>query len=270
MKSCVVNGLSIGGDNPVRLMGVINCSPESFYSDSFVPVDSVHKRAVEMVEAGAAIIDIGARSTAPNAQQISGKAEADRIDAALREMDGSGIMVSVDTMSPGVLEVCLKHEIHMINDIAGLSSPAYAGAAAASGLPVIAMASVSVPGDAVGCDATQMALATVVRRCEQSGIDNYILDPGIGMWTPFRSVDDDWDLCIHFDRFSSFGRPLLAAISRKTFLGMLLDRFPEDRLAGSLAVTFWLLQKGASLVRTHDVAATADVIRTYERLVKVQ
>jgi dihydropteroate synthase len=88
------------------------------------------------------------------------------------------------------------------------------------------------------------------------------------MWTPFRSVDDDWDLCKNFGRFSSFGRPLLAAISRKTFLGMLLDRLPEDRLAGSLAVTLWLLQNGASLVRTHDVAATADVVRVYERLVK--
>ena len=270
MRPCTVNGISVGGDAPVRLMGVINCSPESFYTDSFVQNDSVHTRAVEMVEAGASIIDIGARSTAPNTQQISGRTEAERIDAALAEMDGSGITVSVDTMSPGVLEVCLKHEIHMINDIAGLSSDRYAGIAAASGLPVIAMASVSQPGDAAGFGATEKALATVVLRCEQYGIDHYILDPGIGMWTPFRSVDDDWDLCRNFKKFSSFGRPLLAAISRKTFLGMLLDRLPEDRLAGSLAVTLWLLQEGASLVRTHDVAATADVVKVYERLVKGQ
>jgi dihydropteroate synthase len=270
MRHCVVNGLSIGGDTPVRLMGVINCSPESFYTDSFVPVDSVHKQAVGMVEAGASIIDIGARSTAPNAQQISGKAEAERIDAALAEMDGSGITVSVDTMSPGVLKVCLQHEIHMINDIAGLSSDTYARMAAASNLPVIAMASGSQPGDAAGVAATEKALSTVVSRCERYGIDHYILDPGIGMWTPFRSVDDDWELCRNFEKFSSFNRPLLAAISRKTFLGMLLDRLPEDRLSGSLAVTLWLLQKGASLVRTHDVAATADVVRVYERLVKEQ
>jgi dihydropteroate synthase len=270
MRPCVVNGLTIGGIAPVRIMGVINISPESFYTDSFVPVESVHKRAVEMVNEGASIIDIGARSTAPNVQQISGKAEAERIDAALTEMDGSGITVSVDTMHPGVLEVCLKHDIHMINDIAGLSSPAYAKAAAASGLPLIAMASVSRPGDAAGFDATVQALATVVSRCRENGIDNYILDPAVGMWIPFRSVDDDWDLCRNFEKFSSFDRPLLAAISRKTFLGMLLDRLPEDRLAGSLAVTVWLLQKGASVVRTHDVAATADVVKVYERLVKEQ
>jgi dihydropteroate synthase len=88
------------------------------------------------------------------------------------------------------------------------------------------------------------------------------------MWTPLRSVEDDWDLCRNFDQFRSFDRPLLAAISRKTFLGMLLDRPPEDRLAGSLAATFWLLQKGASIVRTHDVAATADVVKVHERLVR--
>jgi dihydropteroate synthase len=270
MHQCVVNGFAIGGDAPVRIMGVINVSHESFYTDSFVPVESVHKRATEMVNEGACIIDIGARSTAPNTQQISGKTEAERIGAALKEMDGSGITVSVDTMHPGVLDLCLKHEIHLINDITGLSSDAYAKAAAASGLPVIAMASVFQPGDAAGFAATQKALETVVSRCRQYNIGNYILDPGVGMWTPMRTVDNDWDLCRNFDRFLSFDRPLLAAISRKTFLGMLLDRLPEDRLAGSLAATFWLLHKGASLVRTHDVAATADVMKVYGRLVKGQ
>jgi dihydropteroate synthase len=223
-----------------------------------------------MVEAGASVIDIGARSTAPNVQAISGKAEAERMEEALREMDGSGITVSIDTMHPGVLELCLQHEIHMINDISGLMSDAYARAAAASGLPVVAMASVSRPGDAAGFAATEKALATVVSRCRQFGIDNYILDPGVGMWTPHRTVDDDWELCRNFDKFSSFDRPLLAAISRKTFLGILLDRLPEDRLSGSLAVTLWLLQKGASIVRTHDIATTADVVKVYERLVKGQ
>ena len=267
MRPCVVNGIPVGGDAPVRIMGVINVSHESFYSDSFVTVESVHKTATEMVEAGASVIDIGARSTAPNTQQISGKTEAERIDAALAELDGSGITVSVDTMHPGVLSVCLQHEVHMINDIAGLANDAYARSAAASKLPVIAMASISRPGDAVGVAATGNALSTIVERCARYGIDNYTLDPGVGMWTPFRSVDDDWELCRNFDSFLAHGRPLLAAISRKTFLGLFLDRQPEDRLAGSLAATFWLLHKGASMIRTHDVAATADVVRVYERLV---
>jgi len=268
MRHCVVNNLIIGGDAPVRLMGVINCSPESFYANSYIPLDFVHKTAVGMVEQGADLIDIGARSTAPNTQAISGSTEAERIDAALRELDGSGITVSVDTMNPWVLDVCLNHDIHAINDISGLTSPVYAQRLARSGLPAFLMASKENPGDAVGLDATLTALESVTSRCETAGIKDYVLDPGIGIWTPFRSVEDDWTLCRHFSEFGKFGRPVLAAISRKTFIGDLLNRDPEDRLAGSLAVTLMLLEKGASVVRTHDVAQTLDVIRVFERMVK--
>lgn len=269
MRYCVVNKLRIGGDSPVRLMGVINCSPESFYANSYIPTDIVHKTAVGMVEQGADLIDIGARSTAPNTQAISGSTEAERIDAALRELEGSGITVSVDTMNPWVLDVCLKHDIHAINDISGLSSPVYTKKLSQSGLPAFLMASNDQPGDAVGLDATMAALSRVVERCEASGIKNYVLDPGIGIWTPFRSVEDDWTLCQHFSEFGRFDRPLLAAISRKTFIGDLLSRNPEDRLAGSLAVTMTLLSKGASVVRTHDVAQTRDIIRVFERMGKM-
>ena len=268
MRHCVINNLIIGGDAPVRLMGVINCSPESFYANSYIPPNFVHKTAVGMVEQGADLIDIGARSTAPNTQAISGSTEAERIDAALTELDGSGITVSVDTMNPWVLDVCLNHDIHAINDISGLTSPVYAQRLARSGLPAFLMASNEKPGDAIGLDATLTALERVTTRCETTGIKEYVLDPGIGIWTPFRSVEDDWTLCRHFSEFRKFGRPVLAAISRKTFIGDLLNRDPEDRLAGSLAVTMMLLEKGASVVRTHDVAQTLDVIRVFERMVK--
>lgn len=268
MRPCIINKLTIGGEAPPRVMGVINCSIESFYHDSYVPTNEIHAKAVAMVEAGADILDVGARSTAPNAQAISGTEEAERIDAALKELDGTGFTISVDTMNPWVLDVCLKHGIHAVNDIAGFASPAYAKRVADAGLPAFLMATNYTPGDAVGVEATEKALATVVRRCEDAGIDNYVLDPGIGIWTPFRSYDDNWELCRHFDDFGRFGRPLLAAISRKSFIGNLVNREPEERLAGSLAVTIFLLQKGASIVRTHDVKETVDAIHVHERMVK--
>ena len=268
MRPCVVNRLTIGGDAPPRVMGVINCSPESFYHDSYVPTAEIHAKAVAMVEAGADMLDVGARSTAPNSQAISGAEEATRIDAALKELDGTGFTVSVDTMNPWVLDVCLKHGIHAVNDIAGFASPAYARRVADAGLPAFLMATDYTPGDAVGVAATEKALAAVIGRCEAAGIDNYVLDPGIGIWTPHRSYDDNWELCRHFDAFTGFGRPLLAAISRKSFLGNLLNREPEERLAGSLAVTVFLLQKGAAVVRTHDVKETVDAIRVYNRMVR--
>jgi dihydropteroate synthase len=268
MRPCIIDKLIIGGDAPPRVMGVINCSIESFYNDSYIPTNEIHAKAVEMVEAGADILDVGARSTAPNAQAISGSEEAGRIDAALKELDGTGFTISVDTMNPWVLDVCLKHEIHAVNDIAGFASPAYVKRVADAGLPAFVMATDYIPGDAVGLAATEKTLGTVSARCEAAGIDNYVLDPGIGAWTPFRSYDDDWELCRHFDRFCRFDRPLLAAISRKSFIGNLVNREPEQRLAGSLAVTMYLLQKGASVVRTHDVKETVDIVKVYGRMVK--
>jgi dihydropteroate synthase len=223
-----------------------------------------------MVDAGADILDLGARSTAPNTQPISGTQEAERIDEALKELDGTGFTISVDTMNPWVLDICMKHEIHAVNDIAGFCSEAYVRRVADAGLPAIVMATDYQPGDAIGVAATHKALETVVQRCKAAGIDNYVLDPGIGLWTPFRSVDDDWELSRHFEEFLRYDRPLLAAVSRKSFIGNLLNREPQERLSGSLAVTMTLLQKGAAMVRTHDVRETVDTVRVFERLVKRQ
>jgi dihydropteroate synthase len=115
-----------------------------------------------------------------------------------------------------------------------------------------------------------LALAAIMRRCEAAGIDQYVLDPGVGIWTPKRSVEDNWELCRHFGEFRQFDRPLLAAVSRKTFIGDLLGREPEDRLSGTLAVTMMLLAKGVSVVRAHDVRETRDAIRVYECMVQGQ
>jgi dihydropteroate synthase len=249
-------------------MGVINVSGESFYLGSYIPIKEVHATAVSMIQQGADMIDIGARSTAPNTQAISGKTEAERIDAALGELDGIGITISVDTMNPGVLEVCLKHDIHAANDISGFLSPAYAKKVADAGLPAFVMATNKQPGDPIGVDATLASLNEVMLRCENAGVNDYVLDPGIGIWTPHRSIGDDWDLCRNFEKFLCFDRPVLAAISRKTFIGMLLNREPEDRLPGTLAVTMKLLEKGASVIRVHDVAATRDVMKVYVHLVE--
>jgi dihydropteroate synthase len=162
----------------------------------------------------------------------------------------------------------MKHEIHAVNDIAGFCSAAYVRRVADAGLPAIVMATNYQPGDAVGVEATHKALATVMQRCNAAGIDNFVLDPGVGLWTPLRSVDDDWELCRHFEEFLRYDRPLLAAVSRKSFIGNLLGREPQERLSGGLAVTLTLIEKGASLVRTHDVKETIDTVRIFERLVK--
>ncbi|MDK2990329.1 MAG: dihydropteroate synthase [Methanoculleus sp.] len=265
-QHCTVNRLRIGGGSPVRLMGVINCSPESFYRGSYTPVGRIYDRALAMLDSGADMIDLGARSTAPGSPAITVAEEAARMDAALSELDGTGITVSVDTRHPEVLEVCLRHDVHAVNDISGLADERYARAVADSGLPVFAMASFREPGDAVGLAATREALEAVVKRCALLGIDEYVLDPAVGRWTLERTSEDDWELCRNFSSFLAFGRPVLAAVSRKTFIGDLLGRGPEDRLAGTLALTAMLVAAGAAVVRSHDVAETADLLRVYETM----
>jgi dihydropteroate synthase len=266
MHSCTVNRIKIGGGAPVRLMGVINCSPESFYSASYIPVHRVYARASEMAEQGADLIDIGARSTAPGVSSISIQEEKERITAVLRELDGSPFAISVDTMHPEVLEVALRYEIHAVNDISGLANPDFARLLADSGLPAFLMASETRPGDAIGVLETVRVLGLVLARCEAHGIRDIILDPGIGLWIPERTVGNDWEICRAFEEFGVFGYPLLAAVSRKSFIGSLLGKAPEERLYGSLAINALLIDAGASVVRSHDVAETKDVIRVCQEM----
>jgi dihydropteroate synthase len=266
MRTCTIGGVRIGPGEPVRVMGVINGSPESFYTGSYSPPASVRRVAEHQVESGAVILDLGARSTAPGSPPISATEEAARMDALLSELDGAGFVVSVDTSRPAVLEVCLGHDIHMLNDIGGLSDPKLAARAGEAGLAACGMASFSTPGDACGVEATLEALGLVRARAASAGIDSLVLDPGIGLWTADRTVDHDWSLCCAFERFTAFDHPVLAAVSRKTFIGALTGRPPEERLAASLAVTASLIDKGALLVRAHDVAETADLLRVRRRM----
>ncbi|WFN35428.1 dihydropteroate synthase [Methanogenium sp. S4BF] len=266
MLTCRIGNITVGKDAPVRLMAVINASPESFFSKSFVPPGSVLHTVQKFSEDGADIIDIGARSTAPNSPQIPVHTERERVTEVLTQIEGTGIPVSLDTMHPEVLNAALRYDIAAINDIHGLANPEYARIAGDSGLAVISMASEIVPGDVKGVNATLAALSAVIGRAEKNGIEELILDPAIGKWIPERTFEDDWELCRHFSDFHELQRPLLAAVSRKSFIGDLTGRSPEDRLAGTLAVTCTLMDKGASLIRAHDIRETADIIRVHQKL----
>lgn len=266
MKGCSIRGMEIGDGAPVRVMGVINCSPESFYPGSYTPAGDVFSRACHLVDVGADIIDIGARSTAPGAMHITRNEEIRRMEEALSSLEGSGILVSVDTMDPVVLETCLEFDIAAINDISGLLDPMYASHVAEYGLPAFLMASMRAVGDACTLEETHQACTMVETRAHAAGVDEYILDPGIGLWQSTRTTDLDLELCRHFSVFSLYQRPLLAAISRKTFLGTMSGKPPEGRLPASLAMTALLVIQGADVVRTHDVAETRDAILVAEQV----
>ena len=246
-------------------MGVVNCSPESFFSGSYTPPGDVYKQALCLTDRGADIIDIGARSTAPLSAPITVAEETERIKKALLAFEGSDIPVSIDTMHPGVLETCLRYDISCINDIHGLANEEFAKIAGDSGLPAILMASYIEPGDALGFDATLDALKLILSRADKYGIEEIVLDPAVGKWTKERTSEHDWEICRRFGELKEIKRPVLAAVSRKTFIGDLVAAPPEGRLAGTLAVTYRLLESGASMVRAHDVTETRNLIDVFDK-----
>ena len=265
MRPCIINGIRVGGARPV-LMSVINISPESFFSGSYVPEDKIRKKAEEMIDQGADLIDIGARSTAPGSHPISVPEEKERITRALTSLDGSGITISVDTMHPDVLNAALKYDIHAVNDISGLTNIRVAKGISESGLPAVLMASTTIPGDCHTFSETIYALSQVTERAMNADIPSYILDPGIGRWIPDRTPDADFEICRRFHELQEFDRPLLAAVSRKSFIGSSTGRAPDGRLAGTLGVTACLILAGAAMIRCHDVPETRDLVRVISSL----
>jgi len=243
-------------------MGIMNMSPDSFYTGSYVRPEELASRAQEMVASGAEVLDIGGQSTAPHAPYTDSATECERVISALKILSNADIAVpvSVDTYNPVVLEAALHYDIDVINDISGLISPEYGTLAADSGCAVIAMVAKTRPGDPKTFSETMHALDMLCARMDRHGIDNYILDPGVGRWIPERTPDADLELCYRFKELLVYERPLLAAISRKSFLGEIVGHPAEKRLSATLAMTSWLIFQGASMIRAHDVAETKDVI----------
>jgi dihydropteroate synthase len=258
-------GLKIGDRHPVRLMGAINLSRESFYKPSIVDQESILYTARRMVDAGATIIDVGARSTWPLAKPITKQEERERLLPALEELrDNVEAVVSVDTMFADVAEEALKLDADIINDVSGFTADAgMMEIVADHGCPAVVMASEKMPGDPIGMDAIMNSLDSIIKKAEAKGIDTdqLILDPAIGKWVAEKEPMYDFETIDDFERLKIFGKPLLAAISRKSFIGAVLGKPAEDRLFGTLAATAIVVHKGAHIIRTHDVAQTVEVVR---------
>lgn len=258
----------MGDNQPVRIMGVINLSRESFYSGSVVKPDSVLDAAMKMIDEGADLIDVGARSTWPLAQKISKEEELSRLIPAIRQLQDISVPVSIDTMFSDIAGEALDAGADIINDVSGFTADErMVGVAIEHNCPVILMASDKVPGDPVGMDAVVSSLGRIIYRAENCGIDpdNIIIDPAIGKWTPQKLSIFDYETIDALGRLRFFGKPILAAISRKSFIGETLGKPAVERLYGSLAATAIAVRNGAHIIRTHDVAPTVDTVRVAER-----
>jgi dihydropteroate synthase len=271
-----IGGLLLGGGRAPAVMGAINVSPESFYAESVRLDDQALLRtAQDMVEAGAALIDVGARTTAPYRDAALDEVEETRrlARAVAALAPALTVPVSADTARAGPARGALEAGARVINDVSGLADPALAGLVAARGAGLIAMAWPSA-----GQSRTTGPLATVkaclrrtLGRAQGAGIpeEHIVLDPGIGFFRGGPVSWVEWDLAVlaGLERLLALGRPLCVGVSRKSFLGALTGRDrPAERLAGSLAATALAVAHGASLIRTHDVRATLDAVRVAARI----
>jgi dihydropteroate synthase len=258
-------GIKVGDQYPAHVMGVINLSPESFYEGSVINPGSALEVARKMVEDGATFLDIGARSTWRFSEPISKKEELDRLLPVIEALAGNvDAVISVDTMFPEIAEEVLKRGAQVINDVSGFTAdPRMIEVVADHGCPAVVMASKNIPGDPLGMDSIIDALDSIIHAAEAGGIspDSLILDPAIGRWMDEKHPMYDFETLDDFERLKIFEKPLLAALSRKSFIGEVLGKPANERLYGSLAAAAIAVYKGAHIIRTHDVPETSDVVR---------
>jgi dihydropteroate synthase len=269
----VLAGVAVGLDQPVRLMAVLNVSPESFYGGSVVgDVGALREAAQQAVAEGADIIDIGARSTAPYRDTAIPLAEEVRRMSRAVEAVVSAVRVpvSADTTRATVATAALAAGARIINDVTGLRGDAAMADMAAQGEGLVLVA--APDGDQREAPLAQVRrlLADGLARARQAGIgpDAIVLDPGIGFFT-HAALPAAAFTCAVLNQLGALGElgPLLVGVSRKSFVGHLTGRTDaSDRLAGSLAATAVAVYNGASIIRTHDVAATRDAVRVAEAI----
>jgi dihydropteroate synthase len=260
-------------------MGALNVSPESFHPGSvYRDVNALVDAAAAMVEQGAALIDVGARSTAPYLEtEIPEDEETRRLAAAVDALVAKlSVPVSADTCRPGPARAALESGARILNDVHGLRDASLARLAEHD-VGIIAMAfpeSAHGMTDEGSIAGTRALLAGCLDRARRAGIadERVVLDPGIGF---FRAGARSWarrdvEVLAALGTLLDLGRPLAVGVSRKSFVGAITGRARTgDRLAGSLAATALAVANGAALIRAHDVAETVDAVRVAERIARV-
>ena len=271
-----IAGLKIGADHPVRIVGVINVSPESFYKGSVQNKRTIQRAAREIEEQGADVVDIGAMSTAPYLEtQISEKEEAERIAWAVTAVRAAvKIPISIDSSRPRPALEGLNSGADILNDITGLSAgpSMHTPARRASGLILMAHPSaLNGSMSASPVSTIRNILESGMARARDAGVsaEHLVIDPGIGFFRNMHLEWWKWDIAILRDlrELTSLPAPHLVGVSRKSFISQILDgRAPEERLHGSLAATVVAVVNGASMIRTHDVAATREAVRVAQAI----
>ncbi|MFZ9694856.1 MAG: dihydropteroate synthase [Chitinophagaceae bacterium] len=260
-------------DKPL-VMGILNITPDSFYAGSRVQeLDELLKKAIAMVQAGATILDLGGQSTRPDSERVSANEEIDRVLPAIKLLHKElpNTFLSIDTYYASVAKESVLAGAFMVNDIsAGTLDTAMLTTVASLNVPYVLMHSRGTPSTMQSMTTysqlTQEVLdflAQKMQECKALGISDIVIDPGVGF---AKTIPQNFQLLRELELFQTLNAPLLIGLSRKSFIYKTLQTSPEQALNGSTFLHAFALQKGASILRVHDVREAAEAIRLYEEL----
>jgi dihydropteroate synthase len=256
------------------VMGILNITPDSFYDGGrYVMPENAMMRCEEMLEQGAAILDLGAVSTRPGATQPTVEEEWNRLRPVLEEVRGAfpSVLVSIDTYRSEIAHRAAERGANIINDVSGGNlDPKMYTTIAKNDLAYVCMHMQGTPEtmqkNPQYTDVVKELhdfFAEKMKALHNGGVENVILDPGFGFG---KDVHHNYQLLKHLDSFSSFGKPLMVGVSRKSMITRLLDVSKEDALNGTTAVHMVALQKGAKILRAHDVREACECIRVHSMI----
>jgi dihydropteroate synthase len=259
-----------------RLMAIVNATPDSFsdggelFTGDYLDVELAGRRVEQLVKDGAEIIDVGGESTRPGAANVSVQQELDRVIPIVEWVVGRcDVAVSVDTSSPAVMREAALKGVHLINDVRALTGSDALSAAAQTGLTVCLMHMQGSPVTMQTNPNYQNIVTEVndylqqrVIACLDAGMasSKIWLDPGFGFG---KTLEHNIELVRKLPELVSLGQPVLVGFSRKSMVGQMLGRPLDERLVGSLALAMMALERGAKILRVHDVVATRDIIDTF-------
>ncbi|MDG6935247.1 MAG: dihydropteroate synthase [Nitrososphaerota archaeon] len=270
-----LGGIKVGQNRPVIIMGVVNMSPESFYGGSIAKnPDDALKRASTMIEQGAKIIDVGGMSTAPyKATEISVEEEVLRVVPVIKRLKKElGCVISVDTTRAEVAENSFRAGAQILNDVTGLKGDSkMAKVAHDYSVSAILAARETSAGSGPPLFRVLRSLKESILLAVEAGLrrENIVIDPGIGF---FRNTGIDWydwdvDVLSNLFALRVLDRPILVAVSRKSFIGKITSvANPEERLYGSLAAESVAVALGADIVRTHNVSESLQAAQVARKL----
>lgn len=258
-----------------HVMGILNITPDSFSDGGlFLDPRKAKERGLEMVSEGADIIDIGGESTRPGAVPLSAEAEKKRVIPVISALAGkTNVPISVDTYKPKIARAAIDAGAEIINDISGLRRKGMAELAARHDVPVVLMHMEGIPRNMQKdpfyddvCGQVHRFLRERMDFAVQKGIDpgKIILDPGIGFG---KTASHNLQLLARLGELGGLGRPLLVGVSRKSFIGKVLDLPAESRLEGGLAAATAAIMNGATIIRAHDVEATVRAARLADAII---